>query len=51
MWSEPRLIITPHTADTLPQVTRLFSERLRVNVNAWLSGKELTGVVDKELGY
>jgi phosphoglycerate dehydrogenase-like enzyme len=51
MWSEPRLIITPHTADTLPQVTRLFSERLRVNVNAWLSGQELTGVVDKELGY
>ncbi len=51
MWSEPRLIITPHTADTLPQVTRLFSERLRVNVSAWLSGMELTGVVDKELGY
>ncbi len=51
MWSEPRLIITPHTADTLPQVTRLFSERLRVNVSAWLSGIELTGVVDKELGY
>lgn len=51
MWQEPKLIITPHTADTLPQVTRLFSERLRVNVSAWLGGKELTGVVDKELGY
>ena len=51
MWSEPNLIITPHTADTLPQVTRLFSERLRVNVNAWLAGDPLTGVVDKELGY
>jgi phosphoglycerate dehydrogenase-like enzyme len=51
MWSEPKLIITPHTADTLPQVTRLFSERLRVNVSAWLSGQELTGIVDKKLGY
>jgi len=51
MWSEPKLIITPHTADTLPQVTRLFSERLRVNVGAWLTGQELTGVVDKKLGY
>ena len=51
MWSEPKLIITPHTADTLPQVTRLFSERLRVNVSAWLAGDPLTGVVDKELGY
>ena len=51
MWSEPKLIITPPTADTLPQVTRLFSERLRVNVSAWLSGDPLIGVVDKELGY
>jgi len=51
MWSEPKLIITPHTADTLPQVTRLFSERLRVNVSAWLAGDPLIGVVDKELGY
>jgi phosphoglycerate dehydrogenase-like enzyme len=51
MWNEPRLIITPHTADTLPQVTRLFSERLRVNVSAWLTGGQLTGVVDKALGY
>ena len=51
MWGEPKLIITPHTADTLPQVTRLFSERLRVNVSAWLAGDPLTGVVDKELGY
>jgi phosphoglycerate dehydrogenase-like enzyme len=51
MWSEPKLIITPHTADTLPQVTKLFSERLRVNVSAWLAGEQLTGVVDKELGY
>lgn len=51
MWHEPKLIITPHTADTLPQVTRLFSERLRVNVSAWLAGEPLTGVVDKELGY
>ena len=51
MWSEPRLIITPHTADTLPQVTKLFSERLRVNVSAWLAGNPLTGLVDKDLGY
>ena len=51
MWREPKLIITPHTADTLPQVTRLFSERLRVNVSAWLAGDPLTGVVDKKLGY
>ena len=51
MWSEPRLIITPHTADTLTQITSLLSERLRVNVSAWLTGGPLTGVVDKALGY
>ncbi len=51
MWEEPKLLITPHTADTMPIVTRLFAERLRVNVAAWLTGEELTGIVDPELGY
>lgn len=51
MWEEPKLLITPHTADTMPIVTRLFAERLRINVAAWLTGDELTGIVDPELGY
>lgn len=45
------VIITPHTADTMQIVQRLFAERLRVNVSAWLSGKELVGLVDPRLGY
>ena len=45
------LIVTPHTADTMPIVQRLFSERLRVNVSAWLVGGQLTGTVDPDLGY
>lgn len=45
------VIITPHTADTMQIVQRLFAERLRVNVSAWLAGKELVGLVDPELGY
>lgn len=45
------VIITPHTADTMQIVQRLFAERLRVNVSAWLAGAELLGVVDPELGY
>ncbi len=51
MWSVPNLIITPHTADTMPIVTRLFAQRLRENVTAYLAGKPLTGLVDPELGY
>ncbi len=45
------LIVTPHTADTMEIVQKLFSERLRVNVSAWLKEAPLTGVVDSELGY
>lgn len=45
------LIVTPHTADTMEIVQKLFAERLRVNVSAWLKDAPLTGVVDAELGY
>ncbi len=51
MWKLPNLLITPHTADTMPIVTRLFAERLEINVSAWLSGKSLIGLVDPKLGY
>jgi phosphoglycerate dehydrogenase-like enzyme len=51
LWGREDLIITPHTADTMPIVQRLFSERLRVNISAWLKSEKLTGVVDPELGY
>ena len=51
LWDIENLIITPHTADTMEIVTGLFVRRLRENVSAWLSGRELVGVVDPELGY
>ena len=51
MWGRDDLIITPHTADTKPIVTRLFALRLRENVSAWLNKQPLTGVVDPKLGY
>lgn len=51
MWGIENLIITPHTADTMPIVSRLFSMRLRENVKAYLAGKKLVGQVDPELGY
>jgi len=51
MWQQENLIITPHTADVLAMVTRLFADRLRVNVAAWLDGAHLTGGVDSKLGY
>lgn len=51
MWQEPKILITPHTADTMPIVKKLFAKRLDQNVRAWLSGSELIGVVDPDLGY
>ncbi|MFM5904587.1 MAG: D-isomer specific 2-hydroxyacid dehydrogenase family protein [Micrococcales bacterium] len=51
LWQAPNLIITPHTADTNVQVERLFSERLRVNVAAFLGGGQWLGIVDPKLGY
>jgi phosphoglycerate dehydrogenase-like enzyme len=51
LWNAPNLIITPHTADTNAQVVRLFSQRIDVNVKAWLQGKDWVGLVDKQLGY
>ena len=51
LWEEKKLIITPHTADTMPIVTRLFAQRLRENVSAYINGTSFTGVVNPELGY
>jgi len=51
LWDVENLIITPHTADTMEIVTGLFAKRLRENVTSWLAGKQLVGVVNKELGY
>lgn len=51
LWQVEKLIITPHTADTMEIVTGLFAKRLSENVSAWLSGNSLVGEVNKELGY
>jgi phosphoglycerate dehydrogenase-like enzyme len=51
MWGLENLIITPHTADTMPIVTRLFSERLRENVAAFINDERLVGLVSPDLGY
>ena len=51
LWSEPRAIITPHTADTEAQVVQLLGERFVANIANRLQGTELEGVVNAERGY
>ncbi|HEU4849261.1 MAG TPA: NAD(P)-dependent oxidoreductase [Terrimesophilobacter sp.] len=51
LWSEPRALITPHSADT-PEMTRpLLAERVKTNVRAFLDHARFDGLVDPEAGY
>lgn len=51
LWTEPRVIITPHSADTPPMTAPLLAERIRVNVEAFLGDGRFVGVVDPAAGY
>ncbi|MEY2673599.1 MAG: hypothetical protein RLZZ514_164 [Actinomycetota bacterium] len=51
LWNLSNCLITPHTADTPAQVTRMLADRIRVNVKAFCTGGEMVGLVDKKLGY
>jgi phosphoglycerate dehydrogenase-like enzyme len=51
LWSQPRCIITPHTADTLEMVERPLARRIKDNVTRFAVGEPLVGVVDPVAGY
>lgn len=51
LWGQPRAIITPHSADTIEMIVPLLAVRLRENVNRYLHGRELLGLVDPVEGY
>jgi phosphoglycerate dehydrogenase-like enzyme len=51
LWSEPRCLITPHTANTVEMAIPLLGERIRENVRRRLAGESLLGGVDPQLGY
>ena len=51
LWSTKNLIITPHTADTPAQVTRMFADRIGLNVKAYLGHGNWIGEVDRTAGY
>ena len=51
LWDEPRVIITPHSADTPDMTGPLLAERIRTNVRAMLGDGRFEGVVDPEAGY
>lgn len=51
LWSEPRAIMTAHSADTPEMTAPLLAERVRRNVRAFLDHGRFEGIVDPEAGY
>lgn len=51
LWSEPRCIITPHTANTPEMAVPLLTERVTENVRRRIAGEPLLGPVDVAAGY
>lgn len=51
LWSEPRCIVTPHTANTPEMAVPLLSARVTDNVARWIAGAPLLGLVDPAAGY
>jgi len=51
LWSEPRCIITSHSADTKAMTGPLLAGRIRSNVEALLETGRFVGIVDVAAGY
>lgn len=51
LWTEPRALITPHSADTPEMIAPLLAERVRANVEAFVSTGRFIGIVDPKSGY
>ena len=51
LWSEPRCLITPHTANPWQTAQPLLARRTEDNVRRFADGEQLLGLVDLSAGY
>jgi len=51
LWELPNALVTPHTADTPEMVEPLLRRRVVDNLDRFVAGEELDGVVDPATGY
>ena len=51
LWTEPRALITPHSANPPEAMARSLAERVEENVARFATGDDLLGVIDVEAGY
>ena len=51
LWELDNCLVTPHVANTPAMAEPLFARRVSDNVERYLDGRPLLGVVDPALGY
>ena len=51
LWDLPKVIVTPHTANTEEMAEPLLAARITENVRRWTAGEPLIGLVDPAAGY
>ncbi len=51
LWNLPNCIITPHVGNTPEMAIPLLSERITTNVQRYIDGDDLVGLVDVRQGY
>lgn len=51
LWDEPNALITPHSANPLELRLPQYAARVRRNVESFIHGRPLEGVVDLTVGY
>lgn len=51
LWQEPRALLTPHVGNTPEMGVPLLANHVRMNVERFVKGRELLGIVDIEAGY
>lgn len=51
LWSDPRVLITPHVANTREQLDAALAHRVEENVVRFRAGQDLLGPIDPAAGY
>jgi phosphoglycerate dehydrogenase-like enzyme len=51
LWQMPNVVMTPHTAGASQFRVRRNIDRFMSNLQSYLAGDPLDGIIDKELGY
>ena len=51
LWSEPRALITPHSANPDASLLRYLAEHVRENVTRFAAGEPLMSAIDLDAGY